>query len=413
MSTAYRPEYDEVIATGVLRGNNSNTIRDELNETFGTTFTRDQVSGRITRLGLRSDKVAPTPEERFQKAVQTERDKASDRILAREMAVAVKAQARWDEFLDIVRDELAGAPQRDVMPLIVPAGSGTPEIFTQLIGDVHAGKFVDPGVVGGEFGYSSQILVDRMARLLNRMTRLFTLHSNTAPFSSFRLYFLGDGVDGVDMRRGHAHRVDIQSATGQLLFFVRQFEWLIRQLSQLGIPIEVVWDFGNHGRVGDFGVNLPADNWDYLAGEMLKLAVRDLEAVTIDVTTLKYHLTTLGPMNVYSSHGDAIKGGDGFAGIPINGLARGQAKDTGLHQQLFDLYLTAHFHTLQQLRTQTGLIIQNGSWDGGDDYSVNALKVASEPVQLAFGVHPTRGITWKQEIALAPAWRQPTPATEF
>lgn len=413
MTAWNRPEYDAMISRLVMIESNSNQIASALNEQYGTTFTRDQVSGRITRLGLRADKEAPTAEERFAKRVQTERAKAGDRQLAREMAVAVKAQARWDEFMDIVRTELSHSEPVPVEPLLIPVGSGTPEIFTVLMGDVHAGKLVDPNVVGTEFGYSSAILQERMGRYLDRILRLFALHSTTAPFSSIRLHFLGDGVDGVDMRRGHPHRVDIQTATGQVLFFVRQVEWMLRQLAKLGVPVNVVWDYGNHGRVGEFGVNLPSDNWDFLAGHMVASAVRDIPSVTIDVSTLKYHITELGPMRVYSSHGDGIKGGDGFAGIPINGLARALAKDTGLHEQLFDLYLSAHFHTLQDIRTQTGRIIQNGSWDGGDDYSVNQLKVASSPVQLAFGVHPTRGVTWKQEVYLSPSERQPTPVTRF
>jgi hypothetical protein len=47
--------------------------------------------------------------------------------------------------------------------------------------------------------------------------RLYGLHSKTAPITKLVIYFLGDGVDGVDMRRGHKGRVDIQTATGQTL----------------------------------------------------------------------------------------------------------------------------------------------------------------------------------------------------
>ncbi len=180
----------------------------------------------------------------------------------------------------------------------------------------------------------------------------------------------------------------------------------------------IVWEFGNHGRVGDFGVNLPADNWDYIAGQMLGIALRDLTAsgdVTLHADSLLYSVTKLGPYVVYSSHNANIKGGDGFSGLPINGMARGAAKDSGLHQRLWDLYLMAHFHTPQDVQTQMGRIIMNGAWDGGDDYSVNGIKAASDPVQWAFGIHPEKGMTWQSRINLAPGGvrRGPTPAVEL
>jgi hypothetical protein len=408
------PEYRDFLLDRVVAGLNSNEIADQFVATYGVPVTRDQVSGAITRMGLRVQAPAApelTPEQRFDLEVAAERRRAADRALAREMAGAVKAQARWQEFLDVVSSGLEAAPAR-LAPAAIdfPVGSGTPEIFTVLIGDVHIGKLVDPAAVGETFGYDVPIFEQRWARLTDRILRLFSLHSATAPFSAFRIHFLGDGVDGVDMRRGHGNRVDLHSASSQAWLLARKFEDLIRRLDSLRIPIEVIWDFGNHGRVGEFGVNLPADNWDFVAGTYLQLMVRDLENVKVSVKTQKYHITELGPLRVMSQHGDGIRGGDGFSGLPINGMARALAKDVGLHQQLFDLYLMAHFHTLQDIRTQAGRIVMNGSWDGGDDYSINQLKAASEPVQLAFGVHPVKGITWQQPIYLTTSKRPVTPA---
>ena len=416
----YFPEYDAYIAEGVRVGTSWTQIAAGMSEKFGVRVDGDSVRKRATRptFGLEQEVTEEeTPEDRFRAKVDTEKQRSADRSLAREMAAAVKAKARWDEFLDIVSGELASTPRPDLEQLVIPVGSGTPETFTLMLGDIHVGKLVDPGVVGQGFGYGVPIFQERIARLKNRILRLFTLHSQTARFDRIRIYFMGDGVDGVDMRRGHAHRVDTQTATHQVLILVYAIEAMIRELSAaLGIPVEVDWRFGNHGRVGDFGVNLPADNWDFIAGQMLAIALRDMTAdgrAKLNVDSLKYSITQLGPYRVYSSHGDGIKGGDGFAGLPINGLARALSKDTGLHLQLFDLYLTAHFHTPQDITTQTGRIIMNGCWDGGDDYSVNGIKAASEPAQIAFGIHPERGMTWQSRIALAPARRGPTAVSDL
>lgn len=416
------PEYDAFIAAGVARGDSHATIAEGLKAAYGLVTNKDGVRSRI-----RQGKVAgaepveeKTAAERFEDRVRTERQKAEDRAVSKEMSAAIKGAARWQDFLDTFQSALTYVPQPTVIrPLDIPTGSGTPEQMVVLIGDVHVGKLADPGVIGSQFGYDVPIFKERMARLKDRILRLYALNSETAPITSMRLYFLGDGVDGTDMRRGHAHRVDqtVQTATSQVLLLVYEFETMIRELSAtLGIPIELVWEFGNHGRVGDFGVNLPADNWDYMAGQMLGIALRDMVAdgrVKMHADTLKYSITQLGPLRVYTSHNDGIKGGDGFAGLPINGMARGSAKDTGLHQQLFDLYIMAHFHTPQDITTQTSRIIMNGAWDGGDDYSVNGIKAASEPVQWAFGIHPTKGMTWQARINLNPTRRASSPVVEF
>jgi len=416
----YRPEHDAAIAAASARGLNRKQIAEELTATFGVNFNADMIASRQRTEAYKSLDVEATPEQRFEVQVKRERDKAMDLAIAREMAGAARAQARWEEFMDIVRDAFRDAPRADsIQQLTIPAGSGTPETMVLLIGDVHIGKLADPQVVGSEFGYSLPIFEQRLARLKNRIMRLYGLHSKTAPIPKLVIYFLGDGVDGVDMRRGHQARTDVKTATQQTLLLVASFESMVRELSAaLGVEIAIVWEFGNHGRVGDFGVNLPADNWDYIAGQMLGIALRDLIAdgrVKLHADTLKYSVTQLGPLRVYSSHNDGIKGGDGFSGLPINGMARGAAKDTGLHKQLFDLHLVAHFHTPQDVTFQTGREIMNGAWDGGDDYSVNGIKAASDPIQWAFGVHPENGITWQSRILLTPnaQTRRPTPAIEL
>jgi len=424
------PEYDAFIAESEKEGHSRRETAALFTETFHVPVTDEMVRSRMRSYEYkhRGESTASagdtaeseeTPESKFSASVVLERKRAADLALAREMAQAVKLNARWDEFLDIVRGEFATL-ERPLPPRIVlPAADAksTPEKFVQLIGDIHIGELVDPLVVGASFGYNVPIFQERMARLQSRIVRLFTLHSNTAPFEMLRIYFLGDGINNVDMRRGQAKAVDVPLAVRQTLILVYAFEDLLRDLSaRLGVPIEVVWEFGNHGRVGEWGANLPADNWDYIAGQMLTVALRDMIAdgrVKIHADELKYSITQLGPYRTFSSHGDAVKGGDGFAGLPINGLARALAKDTGLHQQLFDLYFTAHFHTVQDITTQTGRIIMNGAWTGGDNYSVNEVKAASEPLQLAFGIHPERGMTWKTEIQLSPSRRSPSPVTTF
>lgn len=406
------PEYDEALLSGEARGLTARQIAEELLATFGIQATPNQVSGRLGRIraGGTSASITISPEERFELKVQAERQKAADRQLAREMASAVKAQARWDDFIDIVKGELAVMPPFEVPEPINVIPSATPETMVVHISDPHVGKLVDPAVVGEAFGYGSPVFEARLERLKNRIVRLFLLQSENAPINRLVIFFTGDGVDGVDMRRGHAHRVDIQTATGQVLVLVQAMTELTAALRRtLGVPVHWEWRYGNHGRVGEFGVNLPHDNWDYMAGKMLEVTLDQIPGASIHVPTTKGALTRLGPLTVLSAHGDGgRKGGGGYFGIPLGAVTANYVAEVGLHQQLIDLFILGHWHqTMDSPLPLGGRVFMSSAWDGGDDFSVNQIKAASNPEQWAFGVHPERGVTWQYRIALAPR-RRPT-----
>jgi hypothetical protein len=209
------------------------------------------------------------------------------------------------------------------------------------------------------------------------------------------------------MRRGQPHRVDIQTATQQTVMLARYVTWLVREVEPF-FPegVRLIWEFGNHGRVGEFGVNLPADNWDYLAGVMVQENLADLPKVLVDVHTQKYSIHRVGPLNVYSAHGDMIRGG---GGSPV--VKRHVANLQSLHRQSFDLVLLGHFHVPEMFTAGGAKVFMNGAWDAGDDFSVNQLVAASDPGQWAFGVHPKRGLTWTYEMKLG-ARRAPSPANK-
>jgi hypothetical protein len=409
------PEYDAFIVASEAQGQTAKQIAEAFFLAFGLRATPNQISGRIFRLKSGSATGAEPPDTSplavFQRRVKLEQEKLAERAVAREMAAAVRGQARWEEFMDIVRGELSLVPDFEVPePIVLPVASGTPEDMVLHITDPHAGKLVDPAQVGEGFEYGIPIFDTRLARLENRIVRLFLLQSQNAPIDRLQLYFTGDGVDGVDMRRGHAHRVDIQTATGQVLYLSRAFTQLTMRLrATLGVPIHWEWRYGNHGRVGEFGVNLPSDNWDYMAGKMLEDRFEAIPGVTINVPTTKTALTRLGPLTVLSGHGDGgRKGGGGYFGIPLGAIASNYVADVGLNQQLIDVYILGHWHqTMDSPLPLGGRVLMSSAWDGGDDYSVNNIKAASQPEQWAFGIHPERGITWQYRIQLAPK-RQPT-----
>lgn len=337
-----------------------------------------------------------------------------DQHIAREISAAVTERARFEELLSVFEANLQRVPAFDPPVVPVASSSGTPETMVVLLSDVHVGKLVDPEWVGEGFAYNTSIFHDRLAVWQRKVVELKSIHARAFPIPKLVILLLGDLIDGVDMRRGHGHRVDINSATKQVLVLVQALSRTFADLATVFESVEIVSVPGNHGRVGEYGVNLAMDNWDFMAGKMLELTLGLQRNVSVRVRSQKFDLLQIGPLTTYIAHGDDVgSGGGGFAGIPTYGIARAAAKDTGMHGHIFDLYAIGHYHRAQDLELDAGRVMLNGAWDGGDDFSVNKLKATSVPTQWAFGVHPEHGMTWQYRIRLAGRKRAPSPVASL
>ena len=65
-----------------------------------------------------------------------------------------------------------------------------------------------------------------------------------------------------------------------------------------------------------------------------------------------------------------------------------------------DYLLFGHFHSAAALPTNSGQILVNGGFLGGDMYSLRDLRKCSIPTQKMFGIHKNKGITWNYDIHL-------------
>ena len=351
-------------------------VAQEMSRALRQPFTADQVRNRARRIGAVRPAVA---------------------ALRAPTTSTSRPATKWDELLGLIQSELRVPAAVEPPAVVTPAGLGTPETMVVMVSDIHIGKLVERDVVGEAFGYDKGIFEARGRELFEGILRLRQLHSTHGPIPKLALFFIGDGVDGVDMRRGHSARVDINGAAEQMVKLARYMAWLTQGLAAYFEEVDLNWEFGNHGRVGEFGVNLPADNWDYVSGLMVAEQLRDLKNVRVNVHAQKYGIYKIGPLVAYAAHGDMVKGGLSSAAIK-----RHVANQENLHRQTFDLALLGHFHTSELYSAGATKVFMNGAWDGGDDFSVNQLVAASDPVQWAFGVHPSRGVTWTYEITLSP-----------
>lgn len=381
-------------------------IAERVSRRLGYFVTEDQVRNRANRIG--AERFIPQPEPAVVREVseQYERFIAADE--KREATAKARTEARSERLLRVIEDTV---PKIVVptFPRLEAPERGTVQEGLAIISDAHYGQLVDPAVVGSGWDYSKYLFEERFYALRSRLSRIIEIQKHVEPFGAFHVFFLGDMVDGVDMRRGQSHRNDINSAAMQAFGVAEYFSRFLAELSGIVPELYVHCVYGNHGRVGDFGVNLGMDNWDFVAYQAMQAELRGAENIHFVIPTEKYGIEDVLGHNIYYAHGDAI-GGKGTTSKAIKGYV---ASLQNLHHQVFDLALFGHFHTPEQYATGNTLIYMNGAWPGGDDYSINQLGLATPPRQWAFGLSPSRAFpTWEYQLDLAPAHEATPPSSE-
>lgn len=330
----------------------------------------------------------------------------------KELRTARQNEARFRLFMESLEANMARMPAfAGPMPKMADSKEHDEETAVLVLSDVHVGKWVDPTEVGGTFRYGIPLFKKRLDNLKRRFDSIIDIHRRAIPIKTLYVLMLGDLVEGSDMRPSQRIRIDA-TIGAQTLIFVQHMAPLLAGFAREFDEVRVIVVGGNHGRVGKAGENLPVDNFDVMAGHFLETSLQNVENVSVHVSHKPYELARIGGLEMYMAHGENTGGGGGFAGVPAFSIARSAARDTALHRRLFDAYVIGHFHTAQDMEINGTPILVNGCWDGGDNYSVNRLKVASIPAQWLFGVGK-RGLTWRYRLHVAEPKRDPTPLFDF
>ena len=153
---------------------------------------------------------------------------------------------------------------------------------------------------------------------------------------------------------------------------------------------------GNHGRTGQKGVEKDFSNYDYLCYRFLELAFQENPRVKFVVPKTWWILAEIRGWKFLMVHGDDVRGGS----FPIKKLTDFESKMMGIIKEIPNYTLAGHFHNSAELSTNHGCVILNGSFVGGDVYSIKTIHANTRPEQTIFGINESRGKTWKYNIDL-------------
>lgn len=271
-----------------------------------------------------------------------------------------------------------------------------------LLSDTHLGEVISAEETGGLGHYDFDTFIARMEYLADGVRNFLTKNMAAHRFGTLHIFMLGDMVSGMIHEEIEAtnelHIVD-QVFAGALIF-----AQMFRELAAEFPHVEVTCIVGNHGRIKSkpyFKHKMV--NWDFVLYEVLAAYLTKTRNITFDIPRSFLHVKEVRGHRFVLMHGDGIKSA---LSIPLYGVNRRAANLTEI-LGTFDYLCMGHFHELAQLKSWKGERIINGSTKGADEFAL-MLGLASEPVQLLFGVHDKYGKSWSLPLNLRHAHDKPS-----
>jgi hypothetical protein len=265
-----------------------------------------------------------------------------------------------------------------------------------ILSDIHIGAEHSFEETGGISQCNVDTIFKRMSNLQYGVRDIYEIHSQLYSLPHLHVACLGDVVAGDNSSGEWSQNYISQPIVEQVVIGFEKIKNMLAYWLTIFPKITFYGVRGNHGRTGQKGVEKDYSNYDYLLYRFLQAAFADNDRIKFVVPKTWWVLAEIRGYKFLMVHGDDVKGGN----FPIKRLADFEAKMAGIIREIPDYTLAGHFHNSCELSTNQGCVIINGSFIGGDVYSIKTVHANSAPEQTIFGINDSRGKTWKYNINL-------------
>jgi hypothetical protein len=333
------------------------------------------------------------PEEGTAEAVAENEEVLRDRIESltsdnrRLFQQFTKAKTRGDEYIEAVyraaRDAAQFVGATPVAPPKADKRTQATEVALWHLTDWQGGKKT--------LSYDRTIMRTRIMRYVEKAREITEIQRADHPVRKAVLLFTGDMVEGVSIFPGQVWELD--GTLYEQMFDVSDLMiWTIKQALQIYDEVEVVAEYGNHGRLGKKSDGIKAsDNVDRMVYNIVRERLAHEERLKKFQTTGDwYQHFTIGNYRAMAIHGDEIKS---FGGnIPAYGILRKANQwASGVLPSFRDLYI-GHYHQSMQLQLANGgSVFMTGSPESDNIYAHEFVAATGDPSQRLHFVHPEKG----------------------
>lgn len=249
--------------------------------------------------------------------------------------------------------------------------------------------------------YNSEIGERRVKQYVEKAQELTEIMRADHPVRHGVVLITGDMLEGCKIFPGQEWEVD--ATLFEQVFHVSELlEWVIRQALETYETIDVVAEYGNHGRIGRPSDGFKkSDNFDRIAYQIVKDRVSHIDRIKNFKTSgdwYQHHM--VGNYSFMAIHGDEIKG---FGGnLPAYGILRkGNAWASGVVPEFNDLYI-GHYHQSMQLQLANGgSVYMTGSTESHNEFAQEFVAATGNPSQRVNFINPSKGfVTYESRIWL-------------
>ena len=247
--------------------------------------------------------------------------------------------------------------------------------------------------------YDMEIFRQRVGLWTEKLLHLVNLRRGRLEIPRLTIFEDGDLVSGLIhdelVRTNQVNVMEQATVTAMLLSHA------IAQLSQHFEEVHISCTVGNHGRNQQKKEFKETHvSWDYICYQLQAMYLKDYENITFDIPKSLWAITKVENTNWLHFHGHGIQG---WNGIPFYGISRAVKalrEALAVDDRSFDSVAMGHFHVPWTCQMPTGLLVVNGNWKGGDEFSMNSLHTITKPTQLLSIVHEKYGALGVEPIFL-------------
>lgn len=247
--------------------------------------------------------------------------------------------------------------------------------------------------------YNFEVMEKRVERFTEKAAQITEIMRADHPVRHCEILLGGDMLEGVSIFPGQHWELD-GTLFDQVFRVADRIAWAIQQALQIYETVEVVGEWGNHGRLGKKGDGIkPSDNMDRIIYEIAKRKVQHEERlVDFKIWDKWYQHFTIGEYKGLLVHGDEIKG---FGGnIPAYGILRkANSWASGVVPEFQDVYI-GHYHQRMQLQMANGgSVFMTGSTESDNEYAREFVAATGQPSQRLNFIDPVKGrVTYETNI---------------
>ena len=286
----------------------------------------------------------------------------------------------------------------------LPEGGDRPVHEDILItGDWHIGQKTTLEETGGIYEHGLDTARGQVAKIWKAVDRLHNLDLHARDTKKLHHLFIGDLVEGSDMRPSQMKGVT-DVVTRQVIQGFDLLAWLVRQELTIYDEVEIDLIGGNHDRTtrkpGNAGLGESSyiDTFSWLVGAFLERVLdNDVKEGRLKIRNWETYFgyKEIAGIKTVFEHGSSFKwAAGGYGGVPWYSVSNLAPKYAAMLGEA-DLVILGHGHrpAIIPIPNGRGWTVVNGALPATSNYVQAGQKVVSRPQQWRLSAHERLGIT--------------------